>query len=50
MIANFFEKHHQLTLDYFKIADPKTLKEFDLEEPIDRRSDLYRSNIWEKLG
>ena len=36
MIAGLFEKHHQLTLDYFKIADPKTLKEFHLKEPVDR--------------
>ena len=36
MIAGLFEKHHQLTLDYFKITDPKTLKEFHLKEPVDR--------------
>ncbi|MGB2252853.1 MAG: pantoate--beta-alanine ligase, partial [Flavobacteriaceae bacterium] len=36
MVAGLFEKHHELTLDYFKIADPKTLKEFHLEEPVDR--------------
>ena len=35
MVAGLFEKHHELTLDYFKIADPKTLKEFHLEEPVD---------------
>lgn len=36
MVAGLFEKHHELTLDYFKIADPKTLIEIHLEETVDR--------------
>lgn len=36
MVASLFEKHHELTLDYFKIADPKTLKEIHLEETVNQ--------------
>ena len=34
-VVDFFEKYDQLTLDYFTIADSKTLKEVDLKEPVD---------------
>ena len=32
MIVDFFENHSELKLDYFKITDPETLKEIDLEK------------------
>ena len=35
MISNFFQKNEGITLDYFMVANPKTLKEFDLGQPID---------------
>lgn len=35
MVAAFFEKHNELTLDYFKITDPKTLQEIHLDKPGD---------------
>ena len=36
MVGSFFENHNELTLDYFRIADPKTLKEIHLEKPVDQ--------------
>ena len=36
LISNFFEKNDGITLDYFMVANPKTLKEFDLGQPIDK--------------
>jgi len=36
IVGGFFENHNELTLDYFRIADPKTLKEVHLEKPVDR--------------
>mgnify|MGYP001478127078 FL=1 len=36
MVGGFFENHNELTLDYFRIADPKTLKEIHLERPVDQ--------------
>ena len=36
LISNFFEKNEGIALDYFIIANPKTLKEFDLGQPIDK--------------
>ena len=35
LITNFFQKNDGITLDYFMVANPKTLKEFDLGQPID---------------
>lgn len=34
IVNAFFEKHNKITLDYFIIADPNTLKEIDLEQPV----------------
>ena len=34
MVAALFDKYDELALDYFKIADPKTLKEISFDEPI----------------
>jgi len=36
LISNFFEKNDGIVLDYFMVANPKTLKEFDLGKPIDK--------------
>jgi pantoate--beta-alanine ligase len=36
LVAGLFEKHDDLTLDYFKIADPKTLKEIHWEKSVDK--------------
>ena len=36
LIFNFFQKNDGITLDYFMVANPKTLKEFDLGQPIDK--------------
>ena len=36
LISNFFEKNEGIALDYFMVANPKTLKEFDLGQPIDK--------------
>ena len=35
MVVDFFEKYDELDLEYFTIADPKTLKEVDLKKTID---------------
>jgi pantoate--beta-alanine ligase len=32
----FFEKQDEITLDYFMITDPNTLKEIHLEQPVDQ--------------
>ena len=32
---DFFEKYDELNLEYFIVADPKTLKEVDLKKTID---------------
>ena len=36
LIYNFFEKNDGIALDYFIVANPKTLKEFDLGQPINK--------------
>ena len=36
LISNFFEKNDGIALDYFIVANPKTLKEFDLGKPINK--------------
>ena len=36
LITNLFQKNDGITLDYFMVANPKTLKEFDLGQPIDK--------------
>ena len=36
MVNDFFEKKDELALDYFRITDPKTLKEIRLEDPVDQ--------------
>ena len=46
MVAAFFEKHNELTLDYFKITDPKTLQEIHL----DKSGDSGRGFIAAYLG
>jgi len=35
MVVDFFEKYDELDLEYFTIADPKTLKEVDLKKTVD---------------
>ena len=35
MVMDFFEKYDELNLEYFTVADPKTLKEVDLKKTID---------------
>ena len=46
MVVDFFEKYDELNLDYFTVADSKTLKEVNLEEPID----IGRGFIAAQLG
>ena len=46
LISNFFQKNDGIALDYFMVANPKTLKEFDLRQPIDKG----RSFVAAKLG
>ena len=35
-VSAFFEKQDEITLDYFMITDPNTLKEIHLERPVDQ--------------
>lgn len=35
-INDFFKKYDLLTLDYFRVTDPVTLKEIDLEKPVSK--------------
>lgn len=36
MVAAFFKKYNELTLDYFMITDPNTLQEINSDKPVDQ--------------